>query len=80
MHQWKFQDNPACDCGNTTQTIQHTVTDRLNRKFKGKMKDFLKLTSEALDWVANLTFLLFILPFLFYISYLGYQAVEYRQN
>jgi len=47
MHQWKLQDNPACDCGNATQTIQHIVSDCPKRKFEGKMSDFFTLTSEA---------------------------------
>jgi len=54
MHQWKLWDNPACDCGNATQTIQHIVSDCPKRKFEGKMSDFFRLTSEALNWIATL--------------------------
>lgn len=45
MHQWKFRDIPACDCGNDTQTIQHIVTDCPKRRFVGEMKDFFRLTN-----------------------------------
>jgi len=54
MHQWKPRDNPACDCGNAAQTIQHIVSDCPKRKFEGKMSDFFRLTSEALDWIVTL--------------------------
>jgi hypothetical protein len=54
MHQWKLRDNPACDCGNAAQTIQHIVSNSSKRKFEGKMSDFFRLTSEALDWIATL--------------------------
>lgn len=54
MHQWMLRDNLACDYSNATQTIQHIVTDNPKRKFEGKMNNFFRLTSEALDWLATL--------------------------
>ncbi|KAL4119511.1 hypothetical protein QTP88_012318 [Uroleucon formosanum] len=35
-------------------TIQHIVSDCPKRKFEGKMSDFFRLTSEALDRTATL--------------------------
>jgi len=54
MHQWKFLDNPACDCGNAIQTIQNIVTDCPKRRFVGEMEDFFRLTNHALDWITTL--------------------------
>jgi len=65
MYQGKFRDDPACDCGNAAQTIQHIVTDCPKIKYKGEMNDFFRLTSEALNWIT---------------TYLGHQTVEKRLN
>jgi len=54
MHQWKFQDNLACDCGNAIQTIQHIVTDCPKNRFVGEMKDFFRPTNQAHDWITTL--------------------------
>jgi len=38
LHNWRFPDNPACDCRNGEQTINHTVAECQNRKFNQGLK------------------------------------------
>jgi len=47
MHRWRLKGNPACDCGETQQTIEHIIVDCPGRRFQGNMKEITELTKEA---------------------------------
>jgi hypothetical protein len=58
LHRWDPGISPACDCGNSLQTIHHIVTDCINRKFSGEFVDLINATENAIEWIRNLNIVL----------------------
>lgn len=47
MFLWNFSDSPACDCGETSQSMSHIINNCLLRRFSG---------SSSIEWIKNLGF------------------------
>ncbi|XP_055714418.1 uncharacterized protein LOC129808670 [Phlebotomus papatasi] len=54
LHKWGIKDDPKCDCGCPTQTLQHIINECPRRRFDGGLNSLNNLTAEARLWLSNL--------------------------
>jgi len=54
MHKWRLRDNPACDCGNDIQTVNHIIIECQSRKFNQGIEEIHAITPEAIKWIKEL--------------------------
>jgi len=60
MHRWHLKDNPACDCGESQQTIKHIIMDYQERKFQENMGELIDLTESVMVDDQIIVFILFL--------------------